>query len=67
MNYCIKCENPVSPDEEGLTKKLVNRGTDRFMCISCLAKHFEVKEESLVKQIKYFKEMGCSLFSNGNL
>ncbi len=59
---CDRCGRPLSRDEIGLTKKLINRGATRFFCLSCLAEHFEVTEEDLKRKIREFREMGCTLF-----
>ena len=59
---CCRCGRPLEPDETALTKKMINRGTDRFFCLSCLADHFEVTEETLRRKIREFREMGCTLF-----
>ena len=48
---------------KALTKKLINRGTTKYYCISCLAKAFEVTEQDLQKKIQYYKEIGCTLFT----
>ncbi len=63
MCNCIKCGRELTNDEVGLFKKLVNRGAQKFMCISCMSEYFEVSEEALRKKIKQYKEMGCTLFS----
>ena len=63
MCNCIKCGRELTNDEIGLFKKLVNRGAEKFMCISCMSEYFEVSEEALRKNIKQYKEMGCTLFS----
>ena len=63
MCNCIKCGRELTNDEIGLFKKLVNRGAQKFMCISCMSEYFEVSEEALRKKIKQYKEMGCTLFS----
>ncbi len=52
------------PDETALTKKMINRGTDRFFCLSCLAEHFGVTEAILHQKIRDFREMGCTLFKD---
>ena len=59
---CITCAKKLTSDEIALTKKLVNRGATSFFCITCLAKRFNVTEESLRERIKYFRESGCALF-----
>ena len=59
---CIRCCAPLSRDEIGLTKKLINRGCTEFQCYSCLAKHFQVTVEDLRRKVAEFREMGCTLF-----
>lgn len=60
--YCKMCHKEVNFDEIGLSKKLINRGTTSFYCISCLSKIFEVDQQALAERIKYYKNMGCTLF-----
>ena len=62
MDKCCICARPLTHDETALTRKLVNRGTRTFYCLSCLAARFEVSEEDLRDKIVQFKEMGCTLF-----
>lgn len=59
---CIRCGAPLTRDEIGLTKKLINRGCTEFLCYHCLAKHFQVTVEDLRRKIAEFREMGCTLF-----
>lgn len=59
---CTTCGRPLISDEIGLSKKLVNRGTERFWCITCLARHYEVPEEALRQKIEEFRSAGCTLF-----
>ncbi len=59
---CFQCGRLLEADEIALTKKLINRGAEHFFCLSCLAVHFEATEESLREKIRYFREMGCTLF-----
>ena len=59
---CCRCCRPLVPDETALTKKMINRGAERFLCLSCLADHFEVSEDALRQKIQEFRDMGCTLF-----
>ena len=63
--YCRLCKKELMPDEIGLTKKLVNRGSEMYYCLDCLADSFEVDRADLEKKIQYFKDMGCTLFPQG--
>ena len=59
---CVRCGAFLSKDETALTRKLINRGTTEFFCLSCLANHFQLSEDILLKKIEEFKAMGCTLF-----
>lgn len=59
---CRKCGRELTADEVAITKKLINRGTRTYYCIGCLAEAFEVTEEDIREKIRYFKNMGCTLF-----
>ena len=59
---CIRCGAVLGKDDVALTRKMVNRGADKFYCISCLADHFELTEEILREKIREFRAMGCTLF-----
>lgn len=60
---CIVCGAELKADEIALTRKLINRGTKDYMCLKCLARKFEVKEDVLRQKIVQYREMGCTLFS----
>lgn len=62
MKCCYKCDKEISSDVVGLNKKLINRGIDKYMCLTCLAEYFRVSESALNDMIKQFKELGCALF-----
>lgn len=62
IHTCHSCQSALSQDEIALTKKLINRGTTKYYCISCLAKAFDVSERDLENKIQYFKDSGCTLF-----
>ena len=59
---CFECGKELSHDEIGLYKKLVNRGSVKFMCISCTADYFGVAVSDLEEKIIQYKKMGCTLF-----
>ena len=62
MPECVRCHAPLTNDEIGLTKKLINRGTTEFLCYECLANHFRVTVVLLREQVEQFRELGCTLF-----
>ena len=62
MDTCLQCGRPVAKDEIGLTRKLVNRGCESFLCIHCLAARFGVSVQLLEQKIEQFRQAGCTLF-----
>lgn len=61
---CYVCgKEPLSKNEIGLTKKLINQKATSFFCVSCLADELDVTEEELQAKIDDFKNDGCKLFS----
>ena len=62
MSLCTDCGRELTRDEIALTKKLINRGTETFFCLRCLAEKFAVSEELLKEKIDQFRKMGCTLF-----
>ena len=62
LSYCARCGAVLSRDDIGLTQKLINRGSEVFYCLPCLAKHFQLTEEILREKIREYKAMGCTLF-----
>ena len=59
---CAECGKNVTFEDRALTRKLINRGTDRYRCLACLAAHFGVTEEELHERAEYFRKTGCTLF-----
>ena len=59
---CMKCGRELDHNEVALTRKLINRGASEFMCLTCLAAHFNVTEDLLRDKIEHFKKQGCTLF-----
>ena len=67
MKECIKCGKPLSVNEIGLHKRLINRGAEEYMCKARLAKHFNVSAELLDEKIKMYIMQGCTLFSESEI
>lgn len=63
MSECITCGAELSADDIGFHKKMVNRGADEFMCISCLSDYFGITVEKAHEMIERFRESGCTLFT----
>lgn len=59
---CYECGAPLSFDEVGLHKKLINRGSQKFMCIHCLAKYYNCSVDLLKEKTEQFRQLGCLLF-----
>lgn len=60
---CYVCgKTPLTKDEIGLTKKLIDKKAKYFYCLPCLAEHLEVTEEELLAKVEEFKNEGCKLF-----
>lgn len=59
---CICFKTPLSKDEIGISKKLINPDIDRFFCIDCIADFLECEAQDIYDKIEEFKEEGCTLF-----
>ena len=62
MINCSQCGRPLSGMEIGLSKKLVNRSTRFFYCLTCLSIQFQVTECQLKEMAEDFRKAGCTLF-----
>ncbi len=63
-NKCRVCgKTPLSRDEMGMTKKLIDKQAVKFYCLPCLAKFIEADEAELVAKLREFKAEGCTLFT----
>ncbi len=58
----MRCGAILERDEIALTRKMINRGAEKFLCLRCLSDHFQVNDEILRQKIIEFKAMGCTLF-----
>lgn len=62
MSECFGCGRELDVDDIGAYRKLVNRGAERYLCVSCLSKELKTSEEEIRKKIEFFKKSGCTLF-----
>ncbi|MBQ6564411.1 MAG: hypothetical protein K6A68_03460 [Clostridiales bacterium] len=60
---CTECGKTVTRDEEGLTRKLINRGATQFYCYECLARRFRITVPALRDMAEAFRAAGCTLFT----
>ena len=60
---CRQCGGPLGSDDIAIYRKLVDRGAEDFLCISCLADYFKCPKEEIEKRIRWYRESGqCTLF-----
>lgn len=62
MERCKTCGAPLSTNEIGLTRKMLDRAAEEFLCKACLARRLGTTEEELDRKIEHFKRQGCVLF-----
>ena len=60
---CLQCRRELTADEIAVYRRMVHRGAQECLCITCFAKKFDVTEEMIRDKICYFKAMGCTLFT----
>jgi hypothetical protein len=58
---------PLSVDEIGLTKKLMDKQAVDFYCLSCMAELLEATEAELTAKAEEFRAQGCTLFQRSDL
>ena len=60
---CKVCgKKPLTKDEIGATKKILDPDAKAFYCLQCLADLLECEPQDLLDKIEEFKNEGCSLF-----
>lgn len=59
---CAACGKPLTRDETGLSRKLINRSTRECFCLDCLGRRFKVTPEQLTEMADHFRKAGCTLF-----
>lgn len=65
MSTCKKCGKELTQDETAIYRRLVSRAAEEFLCIDCLAEYFHCDRSVILERIRYYKEMGCTLFAGG--
>ena len=61
--FCCKCNRILEKDHIALSKKLLGRQIEQFMCLNCLSDYLNVQVDVLLVKIEEFKESGCTLFN----
>ncbi len=60
---CRQCGGKLTGDDIAIYRKLVDRGAEEFLCMTCLAEFFKVPREEIEKRVRYYRESGqCTLF-----
>ncbi len=59
---CAECGKPLTRDETGLSRKLINRAARECFCLDCLGRRFKVTPEQLTEMAEHFRKAGCTLF-----
>lgn len=63
-HHCYQCDSALTGDEISLYKKLVSRGAEKYLCLSCLSGRLKVSKERLKHIIAYYHRTGeCALFA----
>ena len=62
MANCKDCGKLLHSDEAAIYRRLIYRDAEEYLCKECLAKYLGVSVEVIEQKIKYFKEIGCTLF-----
>ncbi len=59
---CTACGKPLSVYDVGFYRRIVNRGAQSCMCISCTAAYYRMTQERAWQMIRHFQREGCTLF-----
>jgi len=62
MALCKECGKPLKSDEVAIYRRLIYRDAEEYLCIECLSKSLKVDRRVIEEKIKYYKEIGCTLF-----
>ena len=64
-NYktCKSCNAELLADDIAIYRKLIHRNADEFLCIDCLAEHFQCTRPDIERLIQFYRDGGqCTLF-----
>lgn len=59
---CMCCNKKLKKDDIALSLKFYGRGIEKFKCVNCISKDFDVSKKELKSRIENFKSQGCELF-----
>ena len=59
---CMQCGRHLTPDEIGLYKKMVNRGSRPILSNDRMAANYGTTVAAMEERIAHFRATGCSLF-----
>ena len=60
---CVACgKRPLTKNEIGINKKLLDMKAKDFYCLDCLASFLDVEPQDILDKIEDFKNDGCKLF-----
>jgi hypothetical protein len=63
VKFCLNCGKEILGDESAIYRKLVSKTAENYLCIPCLAKHFNCKEKNIYDLINFYRENKiCALF-----
>lgn len=63
IQECRDCrKKPLTKDEIGLVRKLLDENAREFFCLDCLANLLDCAPEDLIEKAEEFKNEGCKLF-----
>jgi len=63
VKACFNCGKDLLGDESAIYRKLVNMLAEKFLCIPCLAKHFDCEEAYIRDLIRHYRKSGiCAMF-----
>lgn len=59
---CVVCGARLGPDDDGLTRRTLDREAEEFYCTPCLARKLGTTVEQLERMAETLRRGGCTLF-----